>query len=332
MNTQGRIPRLLVTTGEPAGIGPDIVIQLAQHPVAAEICVVADPDLLNARAKLLGLPLTLTEANPASPPALNKPGELKFLPVHLKTPCTPGILNPANAAYVIECLRLATELTLKKIAAALVTGPIHKSIINDAGIAFTGHTEFLADYCQAEQVLMLFVVGPLKVALATTHIPLAQVPGAITAEKLQQQLRLLHSELQNKFQLEAPRILVCGINPHAGEDGYLGREEIDVMAPALTALRHHNINVIGPLPADTIFTPQVLASGDVVFAMYHDQALPLVKHLGFDIAVNVTLGLPIIRTSVDHGTALTLAGSGQANANSLICAVRLAISMANDTA
>jgi 4-hydroxythreonine-4-phosphate dehydrogenase len=329
LHDHGHIPRIVLTTGEPAGIGPDIAVLLAQQPLAADVCVVADPGLLQARANLLNLPLTLTESA-TTQTTYNKPGELKILPVHLNAPCTPGVLNPDNSSYVIKCLTLAAELTRKKTAAALVTGPIHKSIINDAGIAFTGHTEFLADWCGVKQVLMLFVIDQLKIALATTHIPLAQVPAAITAEKLQQQLRLLHQELQSKFQLAAPGILVCGINPHAGEGGYLGREEIDVMAPALAALRAENINVIGPLPADTIFTQTVLAQGDAVFAMYHDQALPVVKYLGFDRAVNVTLGLPIIRTSVDHGTALTLAGTGHASASSLIAAVKLAIAMSAD--
>ena len=214
---------------------------------------------------------------------------------------------------------------MQRKAEALVTGPVQKSIINDAGIFFTGHTEFLADACQARRVLMLFVVDQLKIALATTHIPLAQVPAALTIDNLYEQLQLLHSELQNKFHIAEPRILVCGLNPHAGEMGHLGQEEIKVIAPALAALRAANINVMGPLPADTVFTKHVLQKADAVFAMYHDQALPVVKYLGFDRAVNVTLGLPIIRTSVDHGTALTLAGTGQACVGSLVAAVEVAV-------
>ncbi|MES2218190.1 MAG: 4-hydroxythreonine-4-phosphate dehydrogenase PdxA [Pseudomonadota bacterium] len=326
------VPRILLTTGEPAGIGPDIVVQLAQQHFTAELCVVADPALLQARARMLGLPLTLVDADLTNPPLLHNPGELTLLPVSLNAPCTPGKLSTDNAPYVMQCLAMGADLTLKKKADALVTGPVHKSIINDAGIAFTGHTEFLADFCQARQVLMLFVVDCVKVALATTHIPLAQVPAAITAIVLREKLQLLHAELNNKFHLPEPKILVCGLNPHAGEAGHLGREEIDIIGPALAELRAANINVIGPLPADTIFTKQVLAGADAVFAMYHDQALPVVKYLGFDRAVNVTLGLPIIRTSVDHGTALRLAGTGQADPGSLVAAVRLAVSLCHSRA
>jgi 4-hydroxythreonine-4-phosphate dehydrogenase len=322
------IPRIIVTPGEPAGIGPDIIIKLAQHPIAAEVLVVADPALLQQRAAQLGLPLTLTIADLNQPACSNKISELKIIPVTLTAPCQAGTLNPDNARYVIKSLELAAEQTLNKTVAALVTGPVHKSILNDAGIAFTGHTEFLANYCQSAQVLMFFIVDEIKVALATTHIPLAAVPQAITIEKLCAQLQLLHTELQTKFNIAAPRILVCGLNPHAGEAGHLGREEITVITPALKKLRENNINVIGPLPADTIFTKNVLAKADAVFAMYHDQALPVIKYLGFDRAVNVTLGLPIIRTSVDHGTALDVAGTMAADAGSLLAAVKLAIELA----
>ena len=320
--------RIVVTPGEPASIGPDIVIQLAQQPVNAEILVVADPKLLQARAALLGLPLTLTTADLTQPASINKPAEIKIIPVSLNTPCTPGVLDADNSAYVIEALEIAAELALKKTVDAIVTGPVQKSIINDSGVNFTGHTEFLAKFCRSNKVLMFFVVDKLKVALATTHIPLSEVAGAITVDKLCQQLQLLHDELQSKFKIATPRILVCGLNPHAGENGHLGDEEIKTIIPALKLLREKNINVIGPVPADTAFTQKVLADADAVFAMYHDQALPVVKYQGFDRAVNVTLGLPILRTSVDHGTALDVAGTGKANAGSMIAAVKLAIELA----
>jgi 4-hydroxythreonine-4-phosphate dehydrogenase len=329
VSTQPRLPRILLTTGEPAGIGPDIVVSCAQQIVGAELIVVGDPTLLQARAQLLNLPLTLTPINFNNPSAQNAPGEIKIIPASLNVPCTPGKLAVGNAGYVIHCLETAANLALSHKVDAIVTGPVHKSIMNDAGIAFSGHTEFLAEYCKAKQVIMLFVVDELKVAIATTHIPLAQVSAAITQESLCAQLQLLHDELKIKFNLEAPRILICGLNPHAGEAGHLGREEIETITPALETLRAKNLNLIGPLPADTIFTKQVLAQGDAVFAMYHDQALPVVKYLGFDRAVNVTLGLPIIRTSVDHGTALDIAGTGKENIGSLMAAVNLAIHLAS---
>ena len=328
MSNQPRLPRILLTTGEPAGIGPDIVVSLAQQIIAAELIVVGDPALLQARAQLLNLPLTLTPVDFDKTPAPNVFSEIKIIPASLNTPCTPGKLAVENAAYVLHCLETAANLAMAKNVDAIVTGPVHKSIMNDAGIAFSGHTEFLAAHCQAKQVLMLFVVGELKVALATTHIPLVQVSSAITHESLCAQLQLLNTELKSKFKLAQPKILVCGLNPHAGEAGHLGREEITTITPALNTLRAKQLNLIGPLPADTIFTRQVLATGDAVLAMYHDQALPVVKYLGFDHAVNVTLGLPIIRTSVDHGTALDIAGTGKANLGSLMAAVNLAIHLA----
>jgi 4-hydroxythreonine-4-phosphate dehydrogenase len=232
-----------------------------------------------------------------------------------------------NAPYVLECLEVATKACLEKNAGALVTGPVHKSIINEANIPFTGHTEFLATQCGASNPIMLFVVDDMKVALATTHLPLSEVPRAITREKLLTLIRQLHQELKHQFGLAEPKILVCGLNPHAGENGHLGHEEIDVITPALEQLRTENINVIGPLPADTIFTPKHLQNADIIVAMYHDQALPVVKYVGFDRAVNVTLGLSIIRTSVDHGTALDMAGTGNADPGSLTAAIRLAITL-----
>ncbi|EKD73900.1 MAG: hypothetical protein ACD_45C00151G0004 [uncultured bacterium] len=319
--------RILVTPGEPAGIGPDITVKIAQQPWATELIVVGDPDLLLARAKQLDLPLKLIPFHQTDPIVSHIPGTLKIIPVLLKTHSIPGQLNPENAHYVIQCLELATHYCLQQLCDALVTGPVHKGILNNAGITFTGHTEFLAKCCHVKQPIMLFVTPETKVALATTHLALSEVPAALTQEKLKNLLRILHSELKKKFNLMEPRMLVCGLNPHAGEQGHLGREEIDIIEPALAVLRNEKINVIGPLPADTIFTPKQLATSDAVLAMYHDQALPVVKYMGFGNAVNVTLGLPIIRTSVDHGTALDIAGTMQADAGSLIAAIKLAIEL-----
>jgi 4-hydroxythreonine-4-phosphate dehydrogenase len=282
---------------------------------------------LLARAKLIDLPLSLTETSLTESAQTHSPGALKIIPVKSSAPCTPGILDIANASFVMECLTIATDLCLNRKANALVTGPVQKSVMNDAGIAFTGHTEFLAARCKAEQVLMLFVVDQLKVALVTTHLPLSQVSEAITQKKLIETIRLLNDGIQSRFGILNPRILVSGLNPHAGEQGHLGREEINIIEPTLALLRKENINLIGPLPADTLFTQKYLDTADVILAMYHDQALPVVKYLGFDRAVNVTLGLPIIRTSVDHGTALDIAGSQKANPGSLQEAIKLAIKL-----
>ena len=319
--------RIVITPGEPAGIGPDITLKVAQKTWPAELVVIADPDLLTARAQQLKLPIKLIPFDIKNSPAQHTPGSLKIIPVKLNTNCIAGKLNGANAPYVLRCLELATDLCLQKKADALVTGPIHKGIMNDAGIAFSGHTEFLAQRCNASQSLMLFVTPTLKVALATTHIPLSSVSAAITREHLIRTVQLLQSELKKRFHLSQPSILVCGLNPHAGEMGHLGREEIDIIEPALNECRAQQINVIGPLPADTIFTEKYLKTADAILAMYHDQALPVVKFQGFGEAVNVTLGLPILRTSVDHGTALDVAGTAQADAGSLIAAIQLAIKL-----
>lgn len=319
--------RIVITPGEPAGIGPDIVVKIAQQKWPAELIVVGDSELLSARAKMLNLPLTLQEFEKDKAPAPHKPGTLQIIPVPLAAACQPGKLNPENSRYVIRCLEIAAYHCLKGLAHAMVTGPVQKSIINAAGIDFTGHTEFLASYCQVSDVLMLFVSDGLKVALTTTHLPLANVPKAITKEKIINTVLLLQSELNKRFSIQQPKILVCGLNPHAGEMGLLGREEIEEIEPAIKKLMSKDINVIGPLPADTIFTEKYLKTADAILAMYHDQALPVVKYLGFGHAVNVTLGLPIIRTSVDHGTALDIAGTGQADANSLAAAIDLAINL-----
>jgi 4-hydroxythreonine-4-phosphate dehydrogenase len=323
-----KIPRIVITPGEPAGIGPDIVLQLANQLFPAELIVVCDPDLLITRAKQLSLSIKLIACDLTKPPQKHLPGTLNIIPISLLAPCSAGQINPLNSAYVIETLSLATDLCLEKKAAALVTGPINKAAINLAGIPFTGHTEFLATRCHTDEVLMLFVVNQHKVALATTHIPLAKVTQAITISHLIKTIKLLNKELQYRFGIKKPRILVAGLNPHAGEEGLLGSEEINIITPAIHQLQSENIDVLGPFPADTLFTEKYLLQADAILAMYHDQALPVVKYMGFSSAVNVTLGLPIIRTSVDHGTALSIACTHQADPGSLIAAVHLAIKLA----
>lgn len=319
--------RLLITPGEPAGIGPDITIQLAQQDFAVEIVAVADPALLTERASQLGLPLSILPCDVNDKPTPHRAQQLKVIPISLKQTVTAGKLNPANARYVLRTLETAATLCLSRQANAIVTGPVHKGVMNDAGIPFSGHTEFFAKVCNVPQTIMLFVVDQLRVALATTHLPLSAVPSAITQEKLAATLRLLNSELQKQFHLNQPNILVCGLNPHAGENGHLGREEIETISPAIAKLREQGLLLEGPLPADTIFTPPFMSRADVILGMYHDQVLPVVKNLGFGHAVNVTLGLPFIRTSVDHGTALDAAGSGKADASSLQAAMKLAEEM-----
>jgi 4-hydroxythreonine-4-phosphate dehydrogenase len=320
--------RLAVTPGEPAGVGPDLLVRLAQEPLEADLVAVADPDLLADRARRLGLPLRLVqldlEAGVAEPPG---PGGLTVLPVALRAPSEPGRLDPRNAGYVLETLEIACDLCLAGRLHALVTGPVHKGVINDAGFPFTGHTELLAERCGAQPVMLLAAPG-LRVALATTHLPLSAVSAAIDAPLLERVILTLHGDLQRRFGIAAPRILVCGLNPHAGEGGHLGREELEVITPVVERLRGRGLDLDGPLPADTAFVPSRLRGTDAVLAMYHDQGLPVLKHLGFGEAVNITLGLPIIRTSVDHGTALDLAGSDRADLGSLRAAVAAAISMA----
>ena len=320
--------RLALTPGEPAGIGPDLCILLAQQAQAEELVAVADPDLLRARAAALGLPLEILPFDADRPPAPAGAGQLRVLPVALRAPVRTGHLDPANAAYVLETLDLAIAGCRDGRFAALVTGPVHKGVINDAGIPFSGHTEYLAERTGAAQVVMMLAAPGLRVALATTHLPLRAVADAITGEGLHRVLRVLHRDLRARFGIAAPRILVCGLNPHAGEAGHLGREEIEVIGPALEALRAEGLQLYGPLPADTLFTPRYLDHADAVLAMYHDQGLPVLKHHGFGEAVNITLGLPMVRTSVDHGTALELAGSGRAEVGSLQAAIATAVQMA----
>lgn len=315
---------LLITPGEPAGIGPDLVVQLFQEGWSADWVLVADPDLIQARAEQLGVSLSLQAIHPDQLQQPYSGQAIRILPVQLAQPVIAGELNPANAGYVLDTLKLATDLSLQKKAKGLVTGPVHKGVINEAGIPFTGHTEFLQQRCGCEQVVMLLATAELRVALVTTHLPLREVTDAITPQRLMQVAHILHDDLQKRFGYAQPRILVCGLNPHAGEGGHLGREEIEVIEPTLAALRAEGLNLIGPLPADTLFTEKNLAQGDAVLAMYHDQGLPVLKYQGFGRAANITLGLPMIRTSVDHGTALELAGSGKASTGSLKTALHYA--------
>ncbi|MAQ51415.1 MAG: 4-hydroxythreonine-4-phosphate dehydrogenase PdxA [Pseudomonas sp.] len=319
--------RLAITAGEPAGIGPDLCLMLAQQPASCERVVIADPQLLEQRAAQLGLRVELQPFDPDALPEAQAAGQLSVLPVSLAAECRPGELNRANAAYVLDTLRLAGAGALNGTFDAIVTAPVHKGIINDAGVPFSGHTEFFAEQTATEQVVMMLACPGLRVALATTHLPLRQVADAITGPLIERVMRILHNDLLSKFGIATPRILVCGLNPHAGEDGHLGREELDIIIPALERLRAEGMHLIGPLPADTLFTPKHLDQADAVLAMYHDQGLPVLKHKGFGNAVNITLGMPIIRTSVDHGTALDLAGTGQANPGSLQVALDTAIQM-----
>lgn len=318
---------IVYTPGEPAGIGPDLVIQLAQQALSTPLVIIADPDLLATRAARLGLPLTIHEY-PHNQAITHIPGTLNVLPVTLAQPCACGQPDPGNAGYVLDSLRRAVGGCQSGEFSALVTGPVHKAVINEAGITFTGHTEFLAELTHTSQVVMMLATPGLRVALATTHLPLSQVSQAITPALLENIIRILQRDLQDRFGLPQPRILVCGLNPHAGEEGHLGREEIEIIEPLLAALRKEGFDLDGPLPADTAFTPPRLEQADAVLAMYHDQGLPVLKYRGFGQAVNITLGLPIIRTSVDHGTALDLAGSGRGCTGSLQMAIDTAAQMA----
>ncbi|MDT0175316.1 4-hydroxythreonine-4-phosphate dehydrogenase PdxA [Pantoea sp. RRHST58] len=319
--------RVVITPGEPAGIGPDLAIQLAQQSWPVELVVCASPQLLLARAAQLGLPLTLRDYQPGLAAQPQQAGSLTILPIETAQPVTPGELQPANSAYVLATLARACDGCLNGEFAALITGPVHKGVINDAGIPFTGHTEFFADRAGGHRVVMMLATEELRVALATTHLPLKDVSAAITHASLREVITILHRDLQQKFAIPQPHIFVCGLNPHAGESGHMGREEIDTIIPALDSLREQGIQLTGPLPADTLFQPKYLQHADAVLAMYHDQGLPVLKFQGFGRAVNITLGLPFIRTSVDHGTALELAGLGQAEPGSFITALNLAITM-----
>lgn len=319
--------RLIITPGEPAGIGPDVLIQAAQAPRPVPWVVAADRQLLLDRARQLGLPLHLSPFDPLAVARPQAAGELALLQVDTAAPVESGVLNAANGPYVLACLDAAIDACEQGHCQALVTGAVQKSVINDAGIAFTGHTEYLAERAGVPVVMMLATKG-LRVALATTHLPLRAVPEAITGDLIEQVLTIVARDLVQQFGIVQPRILVCGLNPHAGESGHLGREELDIIEPALDRLRANGMNLEGPLPADTLFQPKYLERADAVLAMYHDQGLPVLKYKGFGAAVNITLGLPYIRTSVGHGTALDLAGSGRANPGSLLTAIEYATRMA----
>lgn len=323
------IKRIALTAGEPAGIGPDLCIQIAQKKQQVQLVVIADPELLRERAKQLNLQISLIEVDLSQSPQLAEQGELFYLPVHLVEPVVAGELNSANGFYVIQSLQKALDGCLNNLFSAVVTAPVHKGVINDAGVEFSGHTEFFAEGAGVDKVVMMLATAQLRVALATTHLPLRDVADAITKDSLQRVLSITLSSLRQQFGIEKPRIAVCGLNPHAGEGGHLGKEEIDVIQPVIDEMQSDNAVVTGAWPADTIFNQDKLQGYDAVLAMFHDQGLPVLKHHGFGKAVNITLGLPFIRTSVDHGTALDLAATGTAKATSLQAAIDMAITMAN---
>lgn len=320
------IPVLALTAGEPAGIGPDLCVQIAQEVFPCHLVVIADRDVLQQRAALLRLPLELIENTPVHIRA-HQPGSLQIVHMPVNTPVFPGRLEPVNASYVFRTLQYAVQGCQTGMFDALVTAPVHKGIIIEAGIPFSGHTEYLAEMTHS-QVVMMLVGGHMRVALATTHLPLKEVAAAITAERLEQKLRIIHHDLVHRFLIEKPCIAVAGLNPHAGETGHMGREEIEVIVPVLTKLRAEGIHLLGPLPADTLFNPVRLKDYDCILAMYHDQGLPVLKYASFGTGVNITLGLPIIRTSVDHGTAIDLVGTGRADSGSLRAAIEMATMLA----
>jgi 4-hydroxythreonine-4-phosphate dehydrogenase len=321
--------RFALTPGEPAGIGPDLCLLIAAEPQPYPLIAITSHDLLAERATQLGVVVNLLSVSPDAWPEQPAPaGSLYVWDTPLRAPVVAGQLDKANGAFVLETLTRAGQGCIDGAFTGMITAPVHKGVINDGGIAFSGHTEFLAELTQTEQVVMMLATGDLRVALVTTHLPLRDVADAITPQVLERVTRILHADLVNKFGISRPRILVCGLNPHAGEGGHLGREEIDIIEPALERLRSEGMDLRGPLPADTLFTPKYLEHCDAVLAMYHDQGLPVLKYKGFGAAVNVTLGLPIIRTSVDHGTALDLAGSGKIDTGSLHVALQTAYQMA----
>lgn len=317
-------PVIAVTSGEPAGIGPDICLALSGHAFSARLVILCDRTLLADRKRLLRVQGEVVDFDPARQPS---PGTLELLHLPLAQACRAGVLNPANGRYVLSLLERAVDGCMNGEFAAMVTAPVHKGVINDGGMPFTGHTEFLAERTQAAQVVMMLAGGGLRVALASTHLALKDVPGSITQEGLDRVLRVLCDSFTLFYGIERPRVLVAGLNPHSGEGGHLGREEIEVIVPVLERLRREGFRLTGPLPADTLFTQANLKGADCVLAMYHDQGLPVLKYASFGHGINVTLGLPIIRTSVDHGTALDLAGTGRADSGSLHAAVEAALEM-----
>lgn len=319
--------RILVTPGEPGGIGPDLVCQIAQRPRNFEICAVADPDLLAARAKQLNLSLDIQLTEPGGDVRNVRPGSLSVLPVEMSVPAKIGAALAEQSGYVLGCLDIAIDACLAGDASAMVTGPISKASIIEAGNSFSGHTEYLAHRTGTDRVVMMLASDKMRVALVTTHLPLQAVSAAITRSTILETVKVLAQALRQQFAIARPVIAVCGLNPHAGEQGHLGREEIETINPACDELRAQGLTILGPLPADTAFTPKILDQADAVLAMFHDQGLPVIKHASFGSTVNVSLGLPIIRTSVDHGTALDIAGTGAADDSSLQAAIAMAAEM-----
>jgi 4-hydroxythreonine-4-phosphate dehydrogenase len=315
--------RIALTSGEPAGIGPEICLAAAHEASAVELICIADRNLLAERASQLGWPITLRDYDPNTTQP-NQAGTLTVLHCPLAAPSKPGQLDKRNARYVLDLLDRAIEGTVGGEFAGIVTAPVHKGVINDGGVPFTGHTEYLAEHTGGAQPVMMLAAPGMRVALATTHLPLKDVSAAVTVDSLLKTANIINDDLRKWWGIASPRLAVCGLNPHAGEGGYLGREEIDVIAPAIKLMRERGIKATGPLPADTAFVPQMLEQCDAVLAMYHDQGLPVIKHAGFERTVNITLGIPILRTSVDHGTALDLAGTGRADPRSLMAAIELA--------
>lgn len=320
-------PRLILTSGEPAGIGPDLCLYAALRDWPCELVIAADESLLRQRAELLNIQLSFERYTPGHAPLPHRAGQLLVAHEPLAASVTLGVLNPANSPYVLKLLDRAALGCQSGEFQAMVTAPVQKSVIADAGVPFSGHTEYLAELTGAPLPVMMLTAGDLRVALATTHLPLSAVGAALSTKKLLAVVRVIHASLRRHYGLQRPRILVCGLNPHAGESGHLGHEDIDIIAPAIEQARAEGIAASGPAPADTAFTPRSLIDADIVLTMYHDQGLPVIKYAGFGHAVNVTLGLPIIRTSVDHGTALALAGTNKADPGSLIAAIEHAIEL-----
>lgn len=326
------VVRIGITPGEPAGIGPELLVKIAQEPQECELVAICDPELLKQAALAINMDINIKDVDWQAEPTTSAAGEISVAAIPMVTANRFGHLSVYNAKYVVETLEAATQYCIEKKLAAIVTGPVQKSVINDSGMPFSGHTEFFAERSQTSKVVMMLATEGLRVALATTHLPLKDVPAAITSESLTEVIQILHHDLKTKFGIDSPRILVCGLNPHAGEGGHLGMEEIQIINPVLDALRKTGMKLSSALPADTLFTEHNLHEADTVLAMYHDQGLPVLKHKGFGKAVNITLGLPFIRTSVDHGTALDLAGKGVADAGSLKHAISYAYTMARMSA
>ncbi len=327
MNILDVVPTFALTAGEPAGIGPDLCVQLAQQALPCKLIVIADRDLILERARLLKLPLTILDGTSANI-TRHQAGSLHVLHIPLNVSSVPGKLDPNNAGYVLDTLKQAVTGCLHGEFDAMITAPVHKGVINDAGFTFSGHTEYLSQLTGSQTVMML-VGGNMRITLATTHMPLKDVSAAITAERLARKLRIIQHHLVHDFAIDNPCIAVAALNPHGGESGHYGTEEIDTIIPVIDKLRDEGFNILGPIPADTLFIPSRLKNYDCVLAMFHDQGLPVLKHASFGAGVNVTLGLPIIRTSVDHGTALDLAGTGNADSSSLIAAIEMALTLAS---